>query len=98
MLAQLALVHRSRSAGQRIGAGGRLRKRDHIADRVRTVQLGDPAIEAVGDAAMRRRSVAQRLEQEAEALLGFLGADPERGEDLALDVGAIDTDRAPAEL
>ena len=53
---------------------------------------------AVGDAAVRRRAVAQRLEQEAEARLGLLGVDAERGEDLLLHVGVVDTDRAAAEL
>ena len=38
---------------------------------------------------MRRRPVAQRLEQEAEAGLGRLGVDPERGEDRLLDLGVV---------
>ena len=47
---------------------------------------------------MRRRSVAEGLEEEAELLLGLLGAEAEHLEDLGLDVGAVDTDRAAADL
>ena len=83
-LAQLRLVDRRRRAGQRVGAGGGLREGDHVADRVGAGEALDDAVEAVGDAAVRRRAVAQRLEQEAEARLGFLRVDAERGEDLAL--------------
>ncbi len=44
------------------------------------------------------RAVAQRLEQEAEARLGFGRVDAQRGEDLALQAGVADTDRAAAHL
>ena len=57
----------------------------------------DP-VDAERDAAVRRRAVAQRVEQEAEARLGLLLGDPERLEDLLLHVGAVDTDRAAADL
>ena len=67
-LAQLRLVDRRRRAGERVGAGGGLRERDHVADRVGAGEPLDDAVEAVGDAAVRRRAVAKRLEQEAEAL------------------------------
>ena len=81
-----------------VGARGGLREGDHVADRVGAGEPLDDAVEPVGDAAVRRRAVAQRLEQEAEARLGFLGVDPERGEDLLLHVGAVDADRAAAHL
>ena len=97
-LAQLHLVDRGRRAGQRVEAGGGLREGDHVADRLRAGEPLDDAVDPVGDAAVRRRPVAQRLEQEAEARLGRLGVDPERGEDLLLDLGVVDTDRAAAEL
>ena len=82
-LAQLQLVDRRRRAGQRVGAGGGLREGDHVADRVGAGEPLDDPVEPVGDAAVRRGAVAERLEQEAEARLGLLGVDPERGEDLA---------------
>ena len=66
-----------------VGAGGGLREGDHVADRLGAGEPLDDAVEPVGDAAVRRRAVAQRLEQEAEARLGFVGVDPQRGEDLA---------------
>ena len=98
-LAQLRLVDRGRGAGQRVGAGGGLREGDHVADRVGAGEALDDAVEAVGDAAVRRRAVAQRLEQEAEARLGLLGVDPERGEDrLPGRSASLDTDRAAAQL
>ena len=40
----------------------------------------------------------QRVEQEAEALLGVLGSDPDQLEDLLLDVDAMVADRAAADL
>ena len=82
-LAQLQLVDRRRRAGQRVEAGGGLREGDHVADRLGAGEALDDAVDAVGDAAVRRRPVAQRLEQEAEARLGRLGVDPERAEDRA---------------
>src|SRR5688572_6179057 len=97
-LAQLALLDRRRGSGQQVEAGGRLREGDHVADGLRAVEpLHDP-VEAVGDAAVRRGSVAERLEQEAEALLRLGGADPERLEHLRLGVGVADPDRAAAQL
>ena len=71
-----------------------------ITSRIESVPCSsrDDAVEAVGDAAVRRRAVAERLEQEAEARLGLLGADAERLEDGALDVRAVDADRAAAQL
>ena len=85
-------------AGERVGAGGGLGEGDHVADRVGAGEALDDAVDPVGDAAVRRRAVAQRLEQEAEARLGLLRVDPERGEDLLLHLGVADTDRAAAHL
>ena len=48
--------------------------------------------------AVRRRAVAERPEQEAEALLGLLVGDAERLEDAALDVRAVDPDAPRTEL
>ena len=50
------------------------------------------------DATVRRRAVLERVEQEAEAPLRLLRADAERVEDLLLDLGGVDTDRAAADL
>ena len=65
---------------------------------------GSPAIRATTrsmperEAAVRRRAVAQRVQQEAEARLGLLGVDAEDVEHLLLDLGLVDTDRAAADL
>src|SRR4051795_29841 len=48
--------------------------------------------------AVRRRAVLERVEQEAEAPVGLLLAQPDDLEDLALDLGRVDADRAAAEL
>ena len=79
-------------------AGGGLREGDHVADRVGAVQQRDDAVEAVGDPAVRRGAVAQRLEQEAEPLLGLRVAIPSASKTCALHVGVADADRAAADL
>ena len=55
-------------------------------------------VEAERDAAVRRRAVGQRVEQEAELLALVLGTDPERREHLRLHVGLVDAHRAAADL
>ena len=62
-------------------------------------QALDEAVEPVGDAAVRRRAVAQRLEQEAEALLGLLGRRSRARANTRRCTSRVgDTDRAAAEL
>ena len=70
------LVDRGRRAGQQVEARGGLGEGDHVADRVGAGEPLDDAVDAVGDAAVRRRAVAQRLEQEAEARLGLSASIP----------------------
>ena len=96
MAGELALVAceipSSRSCGSSTGAGAPVSGSapeavfgKAITSRIESAPaeaLDDP-VEPVGDAAVRRRAVAQRLEQEAEARLGLLGVDPERREDRA---------------
>ena len=66
--ASAAEIPSSRSWRSSTGAGapvsgsrarGGLRERDHVANRLRAVQQGDDPVEAVGDAAVRRRAVAR---------------------------------------
>ena len=87
-----------RRAGQRIGAAGRLRERDHVADLLAPGEQRDDPVDAHRDPAVRRRAVAQRVEQEAEPRLGLLRADPEQLEHALLDLEPVDTDRAAADL
>ena len=87
-----------RRARERVGAAGGLREGDRVADRVAAGQQRDDPVDAERDAAVRRRAVGERLQQEAEALLRLLGFDAERLEDLLLDVGPVDSDRAATQL
>src|SRR5687767_8122309 len=91
-LPQLALVDRSRSAGHRVLAGGRLGKCDHIPDRLPAGEQRRHPVEPERDAAVRRRAVLQRLDQEAEFLVGGLAADAERLEHAVLNLGPVDPD------
>src|SRR5207249_2956875 len=56
------------------------------------------AIEAERDPAVGRGAIAEGVEQEAEPLARLLGRDPQRVEDALLNLAAVDTDRASAEL
>src|SRR5690606_12991237 len=84
--------------GQRVVAATGLREGDDLADRVGTREQRDRAVPAERDAAVRRRAVLERVEQEAELLLGLLGADAHDLEDALLHVLAVDTDRAATDL
>src|SRR5262245_41510519 len=88
-LAQLLLVDRRRSVREQVLGALRLGKGDHIADRVGSDHHRDEAVEAEGDPAVRRRAILQRLQQEAEFLLRFLGADRKSPEDLRLHLLAV---------
>ena len=50
------------------------------------------------DAAVRRRAHRERVEQEAELRALLLGRDPEQVEDLRLQLGLVDPERAAGEL
>ena len=97
-LAQLLLVDRARRVGEQVLRALRLREGDHVAQRLGAGHQHHEAVEADGDAAVRRRAVLQRVEQEAELGARFLGVDLERAEHLALHVLAVDPHRAAAEL
>ena len=66
---QLLRVDRRRRVGHQVHGGRRLRERDHLADRALARQDRDDAVEAERDAAVRRRAVLERLEEEAEPQL-----------------------------
>src|SRR5262245_43594919 len=67
----LALLRRDggRGAGERVLATARLGEGDDLTDRRGAGQQRAHAVPAEGDAAVRRSSVAQTLQQEAELLL-----------------------------
>src|SRR5512147_437151 len=74
-LAQLALGDGRRRAGDEVLATLRLGERDDVANRLRAGHQGHQPVETEGDAAVRRRAVLQRLQQEAELGLLLLGRD-----------------------
>ncbi len=84
--------------GHQLGRLLRLGERDHVAQRVGAGQEHGEAVQAERDAAVRRRAVAQRLEQEAEAALRLVVRDAEQVEHLGLHVRAVDADGAAADL
>src|SRR5690242_12277427 len=97
-LVELLLVHRRRRACQWVCLARSLRKRDYLSDAVAVSQHRDYAVDAEGNSAVRRGAVLEGVEEEAEALLGLVLGDAECPEDLLLHVGAVDTDRAAADL
>ena len=82
---------------QRARVGG-LREGDHVAQRGCTGQQHRDAIEAEREAAVRRRSGCQRVEQEAEATALLVGGNAEEAEDRRLQRRVRDPDRAAAEF
>ena len=97
-LVQLAWVDGRRCAGQRVTSARRLREGDHLTDVLAAADDRDDPIEAHRDAPVRRGAVAKRVEQEAEPGLRLVGADPDQLEHPLLDVGAVVSDRAAADL
>src|SRR5258708_1997466 len=83
-LAQLLLVHRRRSMREQILRALGLGKGDDVADRLAAGHHRDDAVQAEGDAPVRRRAVLQRLEQKAEFLLCLRCDDRKPAEHLRL--------------
>src|SRR5881409_279877 len=77
-LAQLLLVHRRRSMREQILRALGLGKGDDVADRLAAGHHRDDAVQAEGDAAVRRCAVLQRFEQEPELVLRLVGSDRQR--------------------
>src|SRR3546814_17825940 len=67
---------------------------DHVADRLGAGHQRGDAIDAEGDAAVRRRAVPKRVEQEAVLRLGLLLADAQQLEHRALHRREMAADRA----
>src|SRR5258706_16255013 len=97
-LAQLLLVDRRRSVCEQVLRALGFGKGDHVADRFRAGHHGDDAIEAEGDASMRRRSVLQRLEKKPKLLLGSPRPDRKTPDPLGLPPPAGEAPRPPADL
>src|SRR5258708_1423542 len=89
-LAQLLLVHRRRRVREQVLRALGFWKGDDVADRFGAGHHRDDAVEAERDAAVRRRAVLERVQQEAEFLLRLFGADRQRAEHLRLHLLAVD--------
>ena len=89
---------RRRGTGQRVETTAALRERDDLAQRVRPGQQHADPVPAEGDAAVRRRAVLERLQQEAELVPGLLLGDAEHLEHPLLHVRAVNTDGAATDL
>ena len=96
----LALLRgdRRRGVGQRVDAAAGLREGDHLANRVGTGQQLDDPVPAERDAAVRRGAKGERVQQESEFLLRLDSADAHHREHAFLDVAAMDTNGAAADL
>ena len=90
--------NRGRGLGQRIETAAGLREGDDVADGIGLRQQGDDAVPTESDTTVRRGAVLEGVQQEAEPRLGFLLADAHHVEHAVLDVAAVDTDGAAADL
>src|SRR5437879_10047442 len=97
-LVELGGVHFARRIGHQILGGGGFREGDDFANRFFTGEEHHYAVDAEGDAAMRRSAVCQRVEEEAEAVAKLFFREAKRFEEALLDVLAMDSDAAGAEL
>jgi hypothetical protein len=97
-LIELFFVHRRRRIGHQILRGGRFREGDHFADGFLAGEQHDDAINAKRDAAVRRRAISQRVEEKAKAAAQLFFGQAERFEQALLNILAVDSDAAGAEL
>src|SRR3546814_8310324 len=95
---QLLRVDGGGRAGHGVDARLGLREGDDLADVLLAGEDGHQAVDAEGEAAVGRRAVAERLEEEPEAALGLLLVDAEQVEDPLLEGRLMDPDRAGAQL
>src|ERR1700676_2608374 len=77
-VARLSFADVLRRARHEVIARLGLRERDDLADVLFAREDGDQAVDAESEAGVRRGAVLEGAEQEPEAALRFLVADPER--------------------
>src|SRR4051812_1145976 len=97
-LAKLVRVDLVGRVCHEVGAFLRLRERDHVPQALRPGEQHRQPVHAEGDSAVRRGPEPQRLQEEAELVLGLLVADAHRREALLLHDGIGQPDRSPADL
>jgi hypothetical protein len=96
--AELFFVEGGGGAAHEVGAGLGFGEGDDVADVGGAAEEHDDAVDAEGEAAVGGGAELEGVEEEAEAALLGLGVDAEEGEDLLLDVHAVDTDGAAADF
>src|SRR5690606_41453614 len=74
-LAQLLLVHSRWGLGQQALSTLCLGESNHVTDRIGTSHQGDQTIQTHGQTTVWRRTVLQRIQQEAELQLCFCRTD-----------------------
>src|SRR5580704_11543995 len=92
------MVHRGRRFGHEVDRGGGFREGNYFAQRLFAGEKHGDAVDAQGDAAVGRRAIGQRVQEKSEAAAELLFAKAERAEQALLNVLAVDTDAAGAEL
>ena len=93
---ELLVCYRRRSLGQRINGALGLREGDNIADGIQMEHKHDEAVEAQGNACMRRSTVLECIQEESELLLCFFLGNADGFEYLFLQVFLVNTERAAA--
>src|ERR1700741_4160980 len=89
---------RGRRIGERVDAAAGLRESDPLADGVDSGQQRIDPVPAERDTTVRRRAKHERLQQESELLFRFCLVQAHDREHPLLDIAAVDTDRAAADL
>ena len=95
-LIELRLIDKRGSVEHDVATGVVLGEGDAVADAVEPSEEADEAVEAVGESAMRGRTVFKRVHEEAKLLLRTLGGEAEGLEDLGLQLRVVDSDGASA--
>src|SRR5206468_4235575 len=97
-LSKLLGIDGRRGPGHEVERVRRLGKCDDLANRRLASEDRHNAIHAQRNAAVRRRTVLERFEEEAETELRLLVRDAEAFEDLRLQPGIVNSDRPAADL
>src|SRR6476660_3441356 len=97
-LFQMPRIGLARRSRHRVDARLVLRERDRVAEVLLAGEDHEHPVDAESDAAVRRRSHAERVEQEAELRFLLLAADPEQVEHTGLEVRLVNPKGTTAEL
>ena len=97
-IGQLVGVHAPRRAGEGVCSGLGLGKGDHLADVRLVLQDRDEAVDAEGEAGMRRGAVPKGLQEPPEATLGVFLSDAQHREHLTLHLGVVYSHASRAEF